>query len=204
MLAKRAWVVLLVIVCAVYFYGLGSVPLLGPDEPRYAEVAREMYARGDWVTPRLGGHTWFEKPALVYWLMMATFRVFGVTEFAARAGSALAGVLTVLLTGWVARRAELESGEGLRGFGITCAVVTASTLGLIVFARAASFDVILTATVTASLASLYGSEIERDERRRRKLLAGFYACVGVSPLARGVAGIVVPAAGAGVCDLVYR
>ena len=126
MLAKRAWVVLLVVVCAVYFYGLGSVPLLGPDEPRYAEVAREMYARGDLVTPMLGGHTWFEKPALVYWLMVAAFRVFGVTEFAARAGSALAGVLTVLLTGWVARRAELESGEGLRGFGITCALVTAS------------------------------------------------------------------------------
>src|SRR5438105_4179522 len=105
MLAKRAWVVLLFVVCAVYFYGLGSVPLLGPDEPRYAEVARGMYERLDLVTPMLGGHTWFEKPALVYWMMAAAFRLFGVTEFAARAGSALAGVLTVLLTGWVAWRA---------------------------------------------------------------------------------------------------
>ena len=204
MLAKRAWVVLLVVVCAVYFYGLGSVPLLGPDEPRYAEVAREMYARGDLVTPTLAGHTWFEKPALVYWMMIATFRVFGVTEFAARAGSALAGVLTVMLTGWVARRAELESGEGLRGFGITCAVVTASTLGILVFARAASFDVILTATVTASLACFYGSEIERDERRRRKLLAGFYAFVGVSLLAKGLVGVVVPAGVVGLYYLVRR
>src|SRR5947209_20195758 len=100
MLAKRAWVVLLVVVCAVYFYGLGAVPLLGPDEPRYAEVAREMLARGDLVTPTLGGHTWFEKPALVYWLMMAAYRVFGVSEFAARAGSALSGVLTILFVGW--------------------------------------------------------------------------------------------------------
>src|SRR5436305_2440464 len=204
MLAKRAWVVLLVVVCVVYFYGLGSVPLLGPDEPRYAEVARGMYERGDWVTPMLGGHTWFEKPALVYWMMLAAFRVFGVTEFAARAGSALAGVLTVLLTGWVARRAELVSGEGLRAFGVTCAVVMASTLGLIVFARAASFDVILTATVTASLACFYGSEIERDERRRRKLLAGFYACVGVSLLAKGLVGVVVPAGVVGLYYLVRR
>src|SRR2546423_8010694 len=172
MLAKRAWVVLLVVVCAVYFYGLGSVPVLGPDEPRYAEVARGMYERGDWVTPMLGGHTWFEKPALVYWMMIATFRVFGVTEFAARAGSALAGVLTVMLTGWVARRAELESGEGLRGFGITCAVVTASTLGILVFARAASFDVILTATVTASLACFYGSGVGGGEGPRPKIPAG--------------------------------
>src|SRR5438270_11416635 len=123
MLAKRAWVVLLVVVCAVYFYGLGSVPLLGPDEPRYAEVAREMYARGDFVTPTLAGHTWFEKPALVYWLMMAAFRLFGVTEFAARAGSALAGVLAVFTVGRIARRAESESGESLRGFGVTCAVL---------------------------------------------------------------------------------
>src|SRR5436309_6275181 len=119
MLAKRAWFVLLVVVCAVYFYGLGAVPLLGPDEPRYAEVAREMYARGDWVTPTLGGHVWFEKPALLYWLMMAAYRIFGMTEFAARAGSALAGVLTVLITGRIARRTEAESGESLRGFGIT-------------------------------------------------------------------------------------
>src|SRR2546423_13479026 len=121
MLARRAWVVLLVVVWAVYFYGVGSVRLLGPDEPRCAEVAREMYARGDLVTPTLAGHTWFEKPALVYWMMIATFRVFGVTEFAARAGSALAGVLRGMLAGGGARRAGLESGEGLGGVGITCA-----------------------------------------------------------------------------------
>ncbi len=71
-------------VCAAYFYGLGAAPLLGPDEPRYAQVAREMFARGDWVTPTLAGHTWFEKPALLYWLMEVAYWIFGVTEFAAR------------------------------------------------------------------------------------------------------------------------
>ncbi|MCA1621084.1 MAG: hypothetical protein LC795_17610 [Acidobacteria bacterium] len=97
LLAKRAWVMLFAAVCAVYFYGLGAVPLLGPDEPRYAQVAREMYARGAWVTPTLAGHTWFEKPAMLYWLAGVAYRLFGVTEFAARAGTALSGVLTVLL-----------------------------------------------------------------------------------------------------------
>lgn len=193
LLAKRAWLVLFAVVCAVYFYGLGAVPLVGPDEPRYAEVAREMFARGDLVTPTLGGRTWFEKPALVYWLMMVGYRVFGVTEFAARAGSALAGVLTVLLVGWAARRAEFEAGERLRGFGITCAALTASSAGLLVFARAASFDVVLTATVTAALACFYVSEVERDEASRRRLLAGFYACVGLSLLAKGLVGFVIPA-----------
>src|ERR1051326_3695909 len=200
MLAKRAWLVLFAVVCVVFFYGLGAVPLLGPDEPRYAEVAREMFARGDLVTPTLGGHTWFEKPALAYWLMMAAYRLFGVTEFAARAGSALAGVATVLTVGWVARRAEAESGESLRGFGFTCAVLAASTLGLLAFARAASFDVILTATVSAGLACFYGAEVERDDKRRRLYLVGFYAFVGASLLAKGLVGVVIPA---GVVLLYY-
>jgi 4-amino-4-deoxy-L-arabinose transferase-like glycosyltransferase len=193
MLAKRAWLALFAAVCAVYFYGLGAIPLIGPDEPRYAEVAREMYGRGDWVTPTLGGHAWFEKPALLYWLMIAAYRLFGVTEVAARAGSALAGVLTVLVTGRVARRAEVESGEGLRGYGFTTAVVAASTLGLLVFARAATFDVILTATVACVLACFYFSEVERDGRRRRFFLAGFYAFIGLSLLAKGLVGVVIPA-----------
>lgn len=193
LLAKRTWLVLLGVVCAAYFYGLGIVPFIGPDEPRYAQVAREMYARGDWVTPTLAGHTWFEKPALAYWLMIVSYRLFGVTEFAARAGSALAGVLTVLLVGVAARRAEFESGEGLRGFGIACAGVMGSTLGLAAFAHAASFDVLLTATVTASLVCFYLSEVERDAGARRRMLAGFYACVGASLLAKGLVGLILPA-----------
>lgn len=193
LLAKRTWLILLAGVCVVYFYGLGSVPLIGPDEPRYAQVAREMYARGDWVTPTLAGHTWFEKPALAYWLMIVSYSLFGVTEFAARAGSALAGVLTFALVGLVARRAEFESGEALRGYGIACAGVMASTLGLVVFSHAASFDVLLTATVTASLACFYLSEVERDAGARRLLLAGFYACVGASLLAKGLVGLIIPA-----------
>lgn len=190
LLAKRAWVVLFVAVCAAYFYGLGSVPLMGADEPRYAQVAREMFARGDWVTPMLGGHTWFEKPALLYWLMEVAYGLFGVTEFAARFGSALSGVLTVLLAGWAARRAEFESGEGLRGLGVTCAAVVASTLGFLVFARASSFDMLLTTTVTGALAYFYCSEVERSAGRRTWLV-GFYVFVGASMLAKGLVGVVI-------------
>jgi 4-amino-4-deoxy-L-arabinose transferase-like glycosyltransferase len=193
LLAKRAWVVLFGAVCVALFYGLGSVPLLGPDEPRYAQVAREMFARGDWVTPTLGGHTWFEKPALLYWLMEIAYALFGVTEFAARVGSALSGVLTVLLAGWAARRAEFESGEGLRGLGVTCAAVAASTLGLLVFARATSFDMLLTTTVTGALACFYCSEVERGAGRRTWLV-GFYCFVGASLLAKGLVGVVIPGA----------
>ena len=61
-LAKRVHFLLLLAFIIFYFYGLGQLPLLGPDEPRYAQVAREMLERRDFITPTLGGHTWFEKP----------------------------------------------------------------------------------------------------------------------------------------------
>jgi 4-amino-4-deoxy-L-arabinose transferase-like glycosyltransferase len=192
-LAKRTWVLLAVAVCAAYFYGLGAVPFLGPDEPRYAQVAREMFARGDFVTPTLGGHTWFEKPALLYWLMMAAYGAFGVSEWAARLATAAAGVLTVLCVGWVGRRVEAASHEAMRGLGVVSAAVMASSAGLLVFARAATFDALLTATVTAALACFFVSELERDGRRRRPFLVGFYAFVGASLLAKGLVGVVIPA-----------
>src|ERR687894_510952 len=78
----RAWPLLLFAAVSVfYLYGFGHLPLVGPDEPRYSQVAREMFERGDAVTPTLGGHTWFEKPALLYWMMMAGYKLFRVFEF---------------------------------------------------------------------------------------------------------------------------
>jgi 4-amino-4-deoxy-L-arabinose transferase-like glycosyltransferase len=212
-LAKRDFLLLLAAVALVYFYGLGRAPLFGADEPRYAEVAREMYARGDLVTPTLGGHTWFEKPALGYWAQMAGFALFGVNERAARLGFALAGWLTVLLVGWVCGRAEArardgsggeddESGAG--GLRLACAGVTASSAGLIVFSRAVNFDIVLTASVTLALACYFAAEIEEDARRARLLLAGFYAGVGCALLAKGLVGIVLPFGVAGLYEILRR
>src|SRR5687768_15594499 len=95
MLAKRGSLVLFLVIVAFYFYGLGYLPLLGPDEPRYAQVAREMFLRGDLITPTLGGQLWFEKPALLYWMMIGSYQLFGVSEWSARLPSAVSGILTV-------------------------------------------------------------------------------------------------------------
>src|SRR5713226_859798 len=102
MLAKRVWSLLFLVVAAFYLYGLGAVPLVGPDEPRYAQVAREMLARHDLITPTLGGLPWFEKPPLLYWMMMASYRIFGVSEFSARLGPAICSLLTALFVYWIA------------------------------------------------------------------------------------------------------
>src|SRR5919202_6931576 len=86
-IAKHAFLLAVSATALVYFYGLGRIPFVGADEPRYAEVAREMYARTDLVTPTLEGRVWFEKPALVYWSEMAGFSLFGVSELSARLGN---------------------------------------------------------------------------------------------------------------------
>jgi 4-amino-4-deoxy-L-arabinose transferase-like glycosyltransferase len=189
-LAKRAWLLLILVVIGSYFYGLGRLPLVGPDEPRYAQVAREMFLRGDLITPTLGGHTWFEKPALLYWMMIGSFRLFGVSEAAARLGSALSGLLTILSVYWIGRRLELKLGSGDRRFSFLSTLVIASSCGLFVFSRAASFDIVVTMTITAALGFYLAAEIEQG--RRRWFLAGFYVFVGMSLLAKGLIGIVIP------------
>jgi 4-amino-4-deoxy-L-arabinose transferase-like glycosyltransferase len=205
-LAKRVWLLFFLAIIACYFYGLGRPPLVGPDEPRYAQVAREMFTRGDAVTPTLGGHTWFEKPSLLYWMMMASYGVFGVTEFAARFGPACAGLLTVLLIFWMGKRVELACDEKEKqgGLGQWSSLALATSIGIIIFSRGASFDIIVTMTVTLALACFYVSEIESDGRRRLWLLAGFYAGIGLSLLAKGLVGIVIPFGVVGAYFLLRR
>ncbi len=105
---------LLLYVCL--FSGLGALGLVGPDEPRYAAIARAMAETHDWVTPRLWGTPWFEKPVLYYWTAGIAMRLFGVSEFAARLPSALAALLAVAAVKWTA----------LRSYGIGRGVVFAS------------------------------------------------------------------------------
>ncbi|MGH9941573.1 MAG: ArnT family glycosyltransferase [Pyrinomonadaceae bacterium] len=191
-LAKRAGWLLAAATVATYFFKLGAVSFIGADEPRYAQVAREMYERGDWVTPTLGGQTWFEKPALVYWTEIASFQLFGVSEWSARLGILLSGLLTIALVGWLARRVERACGDEARGLGLACAGVSASSAGLIVFSRAVNFDVMIMLTITLALSCFLLAEIEAAEGRRRWLLRGFYAGMGLSLLAKGLIGVVLP------------
>ena len=83
-LPARGAFLLLALSGALLLFRLGTVPLLGPDEPRYARVAVEMHRAGEWVTPTLQGQPWLEKPPLYYWLAGAAFSVLGETEAAAR------------------------------------------------------------------------------------------------------------------------
>jgi 4-amino-4-deoxy-L-arabinose transferase-like glycosyltransferase len=200
-LAKWGCLLLLLAIIAFYFYGLGYLPLVGPDEPRYVQVAREMFQRGDLITPTLGGHTWFEKPALLYWIMGLSFRLFGISEWSARLGSAVCGVLTIVPIYRVARRVEVISGDpDLRHLGCWSALIFATTPGIIAFSRGASFDIVITMTTTWALSSVFLAELETNDVHRRWLLVTGYAFVGLSLLAKGLVGLVIPA---GVLFLYY-
>src|SRR6185369_15641415 len=100
----RTDVLLLAGFCAfLFFYGLGSFGLVGADEPRYAQIAREMLARHDWVTPVLNGTAWLEKPILYYWGTILSYSIFGIHDWAARVPTAAMTSLMVLAT-WIFMR----------------------------------------------------------------------------------------------------
>jgi 4-amino-4-deoxy-L-arabinose transferase-like glycosyltransferase len=164
---------------------------VGPDEPRYAQVAREMFERGDWITPTLGGSNWFEKPALLYWLEIASYNLFGVNEFAARFGSALFGLGTIASL-WVLGRSVTDRSSVT--FGDWLALIAATSIGLIVFSRGASFDIILTFPMTAAMVAfyIYASREQKGRNAALMPLVAFYFFVGISLLAKGLVGIVFP------------
>ncbi len=194
----------------VYFFALGSIPLLGPDEPRYAEVAREMFLRGDWVTPTLGGFDWFEKPALLYWLEIVSYHIFGISEFAARFGSAICGLGTIFCL-WILgrnlttkdakhaeknRKSKTENQKPKTDFADWLFLISASSVGILTFSRAASFDIILTFPITASLVGffIFDQSNKKSITKYYLPLAAFYFFIGVALLAKGLVGAVFPLA----------
>lgn len=172
--AALDWILLLGFCGFFFFYGLANFGLVGADEPRYAQVAREMLERHDWITPVLGGKPWLEKPVLYYWQAMISYKFFGVSDWAARLPSALDATLMVLAV-WIFLW-RFRRGSQLDG-----ALMTASAAGVIGFARAASTDMPLAAMFVLGMlswCSWYNSKKKLD-------LALFFAFIALATLAKG-------------------
>ena len=141
------------------FSGAGAIGLIGPDEPRYAAVAREMAASGDWVTPRLNGVPWFEKPVLYYWSAALSFRLLGVSDAAARLPSALALTLSTLMLAWLCRRAYGPSAA------FALLMIAPTTVAAIGFSRAATPDMLLSSSlILASISAAWALRLHSRER----------------------------------------
>lgn len=176
---RQEWIVLFVVCGFLFFYGLGAFGLVGADEPRYAQVAREMLERNDWVTPTLGHQPWLEKPALLYWEEMIAFRIFGVSDWAARVPSALSALLMISAIYLFLKR--FRPGSELDG-----ALMTASCAAVIGFARAAATDMPLAANFSIALLAWYAWY---ESQERRWLLVAF-AFLGLATLAKGPVAVV--------------
>lgn len=104
---EQDWKVLFLVAgaaLALFLPGLGDFGVIDPSEAYYSETGREMLERNEWITPLLNYEQWYEKPALAYWLIAASYKTLGVSEFAARLPSALLGIALVLFTYAFARR----------------------------------------------------------------------------------------------------
>ncbi len=190
--AGSLWAELLTLAafCAFLFYfGLGSFGLVGADEPRYAQIAREMLARHDWITPVLNGVPWLEKPVLYYWGAMLSYSVFGVSDWAARVPSAVLATAMVAAIYFFMRpfatatpaKAARDGGPARSGAQLDAALITASAAATIGFARAASMDMPLAATFTIGMLAWY----RWRESKRNRWLAAFYVFLGLATLAKG-------------------
>ena len=129
---SRSWVIVPLLV--MYLLDLGGVGFLGPDEPRYASIGREMARSGDWITPRLDGEPWFEKPPLLYWMIAAGRRIHLPDEWAARLPVAL------LSAGFLVFFFRLISREFSSRLALAALAILATSAGWVAFSFAALTD----------------------------------------------------------------
>ena len=199
----KQFLVLVAIAGAVLFTNLGAAQLWDEDEPIFAGAAREMLDRGDWVVPYFNGQLLPDKPALMYWVMIAGYLAFGPTEFAARCGSAAFGLASVLLTWQLGRR--LFSSR----VGFWAGVVLATSLNFDVVMRAATPDALLVFFSTlAFYAFVRGTtpkgSLPLSAAPRWPTYLATYAAMGVAALAKGPVGVVLPTAAIGMYLLIAR
>jgi 4-amino-4-deoxy-L-arabinose transferase-like glycosyltransferase len=195
---SEAWrthrtLVLIVVLAAIQLvWLLPAVPLLEPDEGRYLDIPRHMVESGDWVTPRLNGVLYFEKPPLHYWLTALAIRAFGLTELAVRVWNALLGLLGVLGAWWLAR-----SWAG-REAGLGAALVLGTAPLWIGLGRLGSLDMAVSFFITATLGCVWLASRATGGWSERWLWWGAFAAAAGGVMTKGLIGAVIPAGVAGL------
>ncbi|MEO8505021.1 MAG: glycosyltransferase family 39 protein [Acidobacteriota bacterium] len=169
----------------LFFLPTGWRALWSPDEGRYAEIPRAMVQSGDWVTPRIDGIKFFDKPPLAYWCEALAIRVFGTSERSLRlvpVGFGLLGVLAVFLAG---RRLW-----GTRA-GLFAAVILGTSPLYFAFSGLVSLDIVVSSLLAATLLACLAA-MQSEGKQRDRFLMAFYASAALATLAKGLIGIVLP------------
>jgi len=195
-LFQQPWVqisILLGFCFLLFILGVGRWDLWNPDEPRYAQVAKEMVDRGDWVLMHVNGNTYEDKPPLFFWLIaLSSFLWQGFTSFSARFPSAFLSTLTVLLTFFLGKKLY-----GSRT-GFLSALILATSFEFAYLSTRANIDATLTFITTASiflfLQWYQHSKVEGEENKDKRSLSiyGFYIGMAFATLAKGPVGFILP------------
>ncbi|MBI5659158.1 MAG: glycosyltransferase family 39 protein [Nitrosomonadales bacterium] len=197
--ATRRWLWLLLAAAILWFGNIEYRKLIEPDEGRYAEIPREMVASGDWVTPRLNGLKYFEKPPLQYWATAAAYTAFGEYHWTSRLWVALTGFAGVLLV-WFA---------GARLFGCEAgryaALLLGSSLLYVLMSHINTLDMGVTLFISLGIvALLLAQREEADARARRNWMWLSWIALGLAVLSKGLMGLVLPGAALVVYSLLQR
>ena len=195
---RRALFALLAAFALLWFCNLGYRHLIKPDEGRYSEIPREMVASGDWLTPRLNGYKYFEKPPLQYWATAASFTAFGMNEWTARLWTGLTGFLGVLLVFWAGNRLFAPP-AGLLG-----AAVAGSSFLYAVVGHLLTLDMALTFFMSASVFAFAVAQQEPAEAARRRWMLLAWAGAALAVLTKGLVGVVLPVGAVAAYVLLHR
>lgn len=179
-LSRRALLALFLAFAVAWFGTLDYRKLIKADEGRYAEIAREMAVSGDWLTPRLNGIKYFEKPPLQYWATAAAFRVFGEREWAARLWPATTGFLCVLLVFWTGRRLFGDDA------GLAAAAVAASSLLFLAMGHFNALDMGLAFFLQLSLSGFLLAQRAYTPAGARRCMLLTWAALGLAVLSKGL------------------
>lgn len=195
---SAVWLVI-ILTGAIWFMLPGYRDLVEPDEGRYAEIPREMVASGDWLTPRLNGFKYFEKPALQYWMTAATFRLFGESNATARLWVMAAGFGGALWMMFVAGRLWGRK-AGYYAFLILCSSLLYFVLGHLLI-----LDMTLSLFMAGALGAVLLAQSNRDSKNQLcnwMLLA--WLMTGLAVLSKGLVGLVLPGAAIVIYSLWQR
>lgn len=188
--------ILLLVCFTMFWWRLGSLGLIDPDEPFYAQTTREMVQTNDWITPQIFGAPQFEKPILFYWQTMLAQKIFGDTEFAARFPSALFATLLVFGT-WIFGRRLLSPGAGFYA-----ALTLGTGIEFALMGRLMLTDISLAFFILVSFGAFWMAL--QDEKNRQWWVFLQLVASGLASLTKGPIGILFPVLGCGSYLLLVR
>lgn len=184
--APALYLALAALVVAIWFAASASRPLFNPDEGRYAEISREMLVTGDWVIPHLDGMPYIEKPPLQYWATALSFRLFGLSEFAARLYTSLTAIGTLLVVWLLARKIWNEQAAW------RAAAILLSLSLFVIVGQLLSLDMSLTFYMTLGLAAFLLAQCRPENSRWAMPLA--WGAIALGVLTKGLVAAAIPAA----------